>query len=96
MNFNKVTEATYPQLNKDPVFKPVDSIYQDRLRQFIDPNGGYKDLNLPKFYVKDSIDNGKPEKSSENPDLGYIEMKSWGTPDLTRPLFHDVIPEQLP
>ncbi|OUM53298.1 hypothetical protein BVG19_g2567 [[Candida] boidinii] len=96
MNFNKVTEATYPQLNKDPVFKPVDSIYQDRLRQFIDPNGGYKDLNLPKFYVKDSIDNGKPEKSSENPDLGYIEMKSWGTPDLTRPLFHDVIPEKLP
>lgn len=42
------------QINYDPQFKPVKSIYENRLRQFID-NGGYKDLNLPKFYDKQRI-----------------------------------------
>lgn len=43
------------QINYDPQFKPVKSIYESRLRQFIDNGGGYKDLNLPKFYDKKRI-----------------------------------------
>lgn len=38
----------------DPKFKPVNSIYENRLRQFID-NGQYKRLNLPKFYDRQRI-----------------------------------------
>ena len=34
----------------DPQFKPVQGIYENRLRQFIDTGGDYHDLNLPKFY----------------------------------------------
>ncbi|AAS54875.2 AGR385Cp [Eremothecium gossypii ATCC 10895] len=37
-------------VNWDPQFKPVKGIYEDRLRQFIDNGGDYRDLNLPKFY----------------------------------------------
>ncbi|AGO10744.1 AaceriAGR385Cp [[Ashbya] aceris (nom. inval.)] len=40
-------------VNWDPQFKPVKGIYEDRLRQFIDNGGDYRDLNLPKFYDKD-------------------------------------------
>lgn len=35
----------------DPQFKPVQSIYEARLRQFLD-YGEYRDLNLPRFYDK--------------------------------------------
>lgn len=43
-------------MNFDPVFKPVPGIYESRLRQFTDPNGDYRGLNLPKFYNKKKID----------------------------------------
>ena len=39
----------------DPQFKPVQGIYENRLRQFIDTGGDYHDLNLPKFYDKKRI-----------------------------------------
>ncbi|AET38837.1 alpha-mannosidase Ecym_3349 [Eremothecium cymbalariae DBVPG len=45
----------YESINSDPHFKPVQKIYEDRLRQFIDSSGDYKDNNLPKFYDKDRI-----------------------------------------
>ncbi|SCV00811.1 LAME_0G12134g1_1 [Lachancea meyersii CBS 8951] len=42
----------YVQRSSDPHLKPVQGIYEDRLRQFIDDGGNYKELNLPKFYDK--------------------------------------------
>ncbi|QLQ77988.1 hypothetical protein HG537_0A02350 [Torulaspora globosa] len=41
-------------INYDPQFKPVQGIYESRLRQFID-EGDYRDLNLPKLYDKERI-----------------------------------------
>ncbi|CCE63924.1 hypothetical protein TPHA_0G00880 [Tetrapisispora phaffii CBS 4417] len=41
---------SYERVNYDPTFKPVQGIYENRLRQFINNGGDYKDLNLPKFY----------------------------------------------
>lgn len=46
---------SYAQLNSDPQFKPVQGIYEGRLRQFTDGGGEYKELNLPKFYDKKRI-----------------------------------------
>lgn len=43
------------RINYDPQFKPVQNIYEDRLRQFTDRGGDYHDLNLPKFYDKRRI-----------------------------------------
>lgn len=45
----------YSQVNSDPNFKPVQGIFEGRLRQFIDDRGEYKELNLPKFYDKHRI-----------------------------------------
>lgn len=41
-------------INCDPQFKPVQGIYENRLRQFID-EGDYRDQNLPKLYDKERI-----------------------------------------
>lgn len=41
-------------VNYDPQFKPVQGIYEGRLRQFLD-GGDYRNLNLPKFYDKERI-----------------------------------------
>ncbi|SMN19234.1 similar to Saccharomyces cerevisiae YGL156W AMS1 Vacuolar alpha mannosidase, involved in free oligosaccharide (fOS) degradation [Maudiozyma saulgeensis] len=43
------------RINYDPQFKPVQNIYEDRLRQFIDTGGDYHELNLTKFYDKKRI-----------------------------------------
>ncbi|CEP61376.1 alpha-mannosidase LALA0_S03e01486g [Lachancea lanzarotensis] len=45
----------YVQRSGDPKFKPVQGIYEGRLRQFIDEGGNYKKLNLPLFYDKKRI-----------------------------------------
>ncbi|CDK25236.1 unnamed protein product [Kuraishia capsulata CBS 1993] len=86
-------EQTYPQLNKDPQFKPVDSIYENRLKQFTNTSGGYEDLQLPKFYVKGKVDNQKDENDLSK---GYIQFTTYTTPNLSRPLFKEVIPDLLP
>lgn len=39
----------------DPQFKPVQGIYEARLRQFLD-EGDYKELNLPRFYDKGRVE----------------------------------------
>ncbi|CCF56761.1 hypothetical protein KAFR_0B04640 [Kazachstania africana CBS 2517] len=46
---------SYERVNYDPQFKPVQNIFEDRLRQFIRKGGDYCDLNLPKFYDKQRI-----------------------------------------
>lgn len=46
---------SYPRMNLDPQFKPVDHIYESRLQQFTDAGGDYRDLNLPHFYDKKRI-----------------------------------------
>lgn len=40
---------SYQNISYDPEFKPVQRIYEDRIRQFTS-GGDYQDLNLPKFY----------------------------------------------
>ncbi|CCD26518.1 alpha-mannosidase NDAI_0H03450 [Naumovozyma dairenensis CBS 421] len=49
------SSSSFTRINYDPQFKPVKSIYENRLRQFISSGGEYKDLNLPKFYDKARI-----------------------------------------
>lgn len=72
----------YDRYNHQPNFKPIDGIYENRLRQFID-NGKYKPLNLPKFYDFDRVDS-----------KDYIDLKVWKVPDkdgkTQRPLFRDI------
>ncbi|KAI8389146.1 probable Alpha-mannosidase [Nakaseomyces glabratus] len=41
--------------NYDPQFKPVEGIYEDRLRQFLDQGGPFSHQNLPKFYDRERI-----------------------------------------
>ena len=36
--------------NNNPNFAQIKSLYEGRLNQFIDGNGQYAHLNLPKFY----------------------------------------------
>lgn len=84
----------YPQLNQHPTFKTVDSIYENRLRQFIDTGGQYKDLNLPKFYVRERLTLSDVSKPSERTGPG-IWLKKWSAPGLSKPLFKDVIPSKL-
>lgn len=67
----------YPELNKTRHGKQIDSIYENRLRQFIDSGGQYADINLPKFYTKARTD---------KMDITYYEV-----PEFNRPLFKDVI-----
>lgn len=49
-----IASMGYENIGYDPQFKSVQSIYENRLRQFTD-NGDYRDLNLPKFYDKARI-----------------------------------------
>ncbi|KAH3660029.1 hypothetical protein OGAPHI_007234 [Ogataea philodendri] len=85
-----MTESTYPQLNVGSQFKPVDSIYENRLRQFIDEGGQYSNLMLPKFYTKARIDTGYEDGAE-----GYVELRTWAAPGLSKPLFRSVIPSKL-
>jgi alpha-mannosidase len=86
-------KANYPQLIEKLNFKTVDSIYENRLRQFID-EGGYRDLNLPKFYNRKRLTLSNVSKPSETSDAG-IWLKKWSAPGLSKPLFKDVIPKKL-
>ncbi|SGZ57524.1 CIC11C00000004730 [Sungouiella intermedia] len=73
----------YDRINLQPTFKPIDNLFLDRLRQFID-DGHYRDFNLPKFYDKDRVDS--------NSDA--IDIQVWKVPDkdgkTDRPLFKDI------
>lgn len=77
--------ATYPSISLQPNFKPVDSLFEQRLRQFTDGGGQYHDLNLPKFYDIERIDTNTE----------YLNIKVWKVPDdangkTQRPLFRDI------
>lgn len=72
---------SYATINNDPVFKHVDNIYTDRLRQFIDPGGAYAAFNLPRFYDRERVD-----------DEEHILLLHHAVPDMGRPLFRDLIP----
>lgn len=85
----------YPQRNTDLRFKPIDSIYEDRLRQFTNTSGQYHDLNLPKFYTKARLVNIDKPKDKAKQKEGYLQMRHWPAPGLTKPLFHTVIPSKL-
>ncbi|KAK6200173.1 glycoside hydrolase [Scheffersomyces amazonensis] len=71
---------SYDRYNYQPNFKPVDHLFDDRLRQFTDGGGQFHDLNLPKFYYLEKI--------------GIGGLKSWRVPDVdgktARPLFKDI------
>lgn len=45
----------FESVNYDPTFKPVQNIYENRLRQFTNNKGDYCDLNLTKFYDQKRI-----------------------------------------
>lgn len=71
----------YDNINLQPNFKPIDRLYDDRLRQFTDTGGQFHNLNLPKFY-----DIHRQE---------IRDLKSWKVPDdangkTQRPLFKDI------
>ncbi|KAG0686531.1 Glycoside hydrolase, 38 vacuolar alpha mannosidase [Pichia californica] len=88
------TNSKYPQLNEHPTFKTVDSIYENRLRQFIDNGGQYNNLNLPKFYNRKRLCLSKFSTPEETNQSG-IWLKRWDAPKLTKPLFNDIIPNKL-
>lgn len=71
---------SYDRTNHQPNFKPVDHLFDDRLRQFTNTGGEFVDLNLPKFYTLES---------REIPNL-----QSYRVPDVdgktARPLFKDI------
>lgn len=74
---------SYDAINRQPVFKPIDNLFMDRLRHFTD-GGMYRLLNLPKFYDIDRKDS--------NTDA--IKLQVWRVPDkdgkTARPLFKDI------
>ncbi|KAK6463088.1 glycoside hydrolase [Scheffersomyces coipomensis] len=71
---------SYDRYNYQPNFKPVDHLFDDRLRQFTNGGGEFSDLNLPKFYDAER--------------KGIPNLKSWRVPDVdgktARPLFRDI------
>ncbi|ODV80623.1 glycoside hydrolase family 38 protein [Suhomyces tanzawaensis NRRL Y-17324] len=75
-----VNPAEYERYNHQPNFKPVQHLFEQRLRQFTDTGGQYHQLNLPKFYDKERVEIG--------------DLKSWRVPDkegvTQRPLFKDI------
>ncbi|KAK6454960.1 glycoside hydrolase [Scheffersomyces xylosifermentans] len=77
---------SYDRFNHQPTFKPVDSLFENRLRQFIDRGGEFRDLNLPKFYDK------------ERREIGNLQ--SYRVPDIDgktqRPLFKDIDFDTVP
>lgn len=75
----------YPQISYQPNFKPVDHLFQERLRQFTDTGGQYPELNLPHFYDIDRVDTNTP----------HLNIKVWKVPDgpngeTERPLFKEI------
>jgi alpha-mannosidase len=85
-----VRSEEYTTINNDPVPKQIDSIYENRLRQFLD-EGQYRDLNLPKFYDKDRLWQGS---DAAKPGEGFIDLVVHEVEDIEeRPLFRDVIKE---
>lgn len=76
----------YDRFNHQPTLKPIDHLYESRLRQFTDQGGQYPSLNLPKFYDHERVDS--------NTDA--ISLKVWRTPgesgpgNTERPLFRDI------
>lgn len=74
---------SYSQYNVQPVFKPIDNLFLNRLRQFVD-GGRYKELNLPKFYDLARVDSS----------TAAIDLHVWKVPDIdgktVRPLFRDI------
>lgn len=90
-------KTSYPQRTSELTFKPIDSIYQDRLRQFIDENGHYKDLMLPKLYTKETLQlKAKPSADDDvaSVNTSYLVLKHWAAPGLSKPLFKDVVPSK--
>lgn len=74
---------SYDQFNLQPTFKPIDHLFENRLRQFTD-GGQYRDLNLPKFYDIERVDSNSK----------WIDLKVWRVPDRNgktdRPLFKNI------
>ena len=71
----------YENFNHQPNFKPIDHLYEARLRQFTDTGGQYPSLNLPKFY------------DIHRTEIGNLQ--TWKVPDdkegrTQRPLFRDI------
>lgn len=76
---------SYNSLNLQPTFKPIDNLFLDRLRQFIDAGGPFRSMNLPKFYDFDRVDS----------ESDHFDLKVWKVPDdkngkTARPLFKDI------
>lgn len=73
----------YDKINLQPTFKPIDNLFLDRLRQFVD-EGRYREFNLPRFYDL--------ERKDSNTDA--IDIVYWKVPDkdgkTARPLFKDI------
>lgn len=79
------TTMSYNKVNLQPTFKPIDNLFLDRLRHFIDSGGRYSSINLPKFYDYARVDS----------ESDYIDLKVWRVPDdkdgkTARPLFRDI------
>ncbi|ODQ80623.1 glycoside hydrolase family 38 protein [Babjeviella inositovora NRRL Y-12698] len=81
-------DSGYAIYNNTPNFHPVNSIYENRLRQFIDKHGQYKDFNVPKFYDQERIWNTAGDDTS----AGFVNLGVYAVPHLDRPLFRDVVP----
>lgn len=72
--------SEYDRYNHQPNFKPVQHLFESRLRQFIDTGGQYANLNLPKFYNTERVE--------------LQDLRAWRVPDkhgiTQRPLFKDI------
>lgn len=72
---------SYQKYNYQPNFKPIDHIYELRLRQFTDGGGQYHSLNLPKFY---------DIKRMDIPDLKVWKVPDGKNGETQRPIFKDI------
>lgn len=77
--------SEYDRYSLQPNFKPIDHLFESRLRQFIDKGGHYRNLNLPKFYDYQRVDSN----------TDYITLHSYKVPDSAdgktqRPIFSDI------
>lgn len=75
----------YSKYSLQPNFKPVDHLFESRLRQFIDKGGQFRDSNLPHFYDISRLDTNTE----------WVNIKLWKVPDdkdgkTQRPLFKDI------
>ncbi|SCW01929.1 LAFE_0E10374g1_1 [Lachancea fermentati] len=80
----------YSKMNSDPQFKPVQGIYEGRLRQFIDNGGDYHDLNLPRFYDKNRISLDEKAVKVEWYQIPFEKDSSPVSPDK-RPPWKEVV-----